>query len=536
MKPLSLAPETFTKLCEEYARARHGHKQAVVEFWATRLGCNPGSLRNIIRRGWLAKPKELQFPEAKREACAHVIAHVSRAEAAMPNTRIPVTQTIAMLEDTGRIPRGSVNPREVATFRRRFRIGADYRITRRFRRTNPNALHQFDFSVSRALRYAGPNLVQIRSDFVYENRPNDDRLRVWISSMIDSASGIIYAQYFLSRGEDTRLAVEAMRRAWMLKDEFPFWGVPHALYADRASWGKTQEVGNLLDKLGVARIPAQTSWAKGQVERSFKKIKEELEGCALGQMARGTVLSLDYVNSVLVNYCKTVAVSPHPDGGTRLEHWRKVQDLWFPDNFTELAYRQIPGTVRHGKITHEGKDYYAPTFCMDGQKVELVKLDGRLYLFIPATAQISAKRILLEEARLNIAPPEDAFGSRMRELVGSIKPEPFSADEIETMFETRIPHGVDFTPPPATRRTKIAGPGIELLHEDAQRKLIADLLQRPLGALPEELKQTLNIFCATPRTKEEVEREAFIIQAEIISREPETVRSDSWGANDLNDA
>jgi len=516
-RPISLSPKAFEQASEEYNTASHGGKRAVLERWAERAGCSPDSLRQAIIRGWITRPKRLEYTKQERTSLDAAAAFAEWAVTSNPSTYISPGTVIPILEAAGRIPKGLISPRKLCRYMREHRIGSQYRVVRRFRRTEPNAMHQVDFSVSRVLKSAGDGSVQVRSNFIYENRPDEDRLRVWLGSAWDSASKIFYAQYFLSKGESTRLALDFIQRAWRPKQEFPLCGVPRMAYVDPASWTKTAEIQNLADKLGMdfRRTKPRSPWSKGGVERNFKSIKEALEALVIGRLARGTSISLAWVNSILMEYCKQMSVRPHPEGGTRLEYYKKnVSGVWFPENFNDLAFKQIRGTVRRGLITYKKKDYYAPAVVLEGQRVELIELDSRLYLFIPRTTQAPARRILLEEAKENSIPPVHLESREAQERVADMasKVEPFRMDDVEKIVSGSIPENTDFSPPAVSNR-EAEGPGVELLHETAQREVLADLVGN-LGDLPAGIRQKyVDNFCCVPHSRGQLTEQAMRIRA-----------------------
>ncbi len=513
MRPIALSPESFVKFTEEYRLASHCRKQTVLSEWAERANCSPGSLRNALYRGFIERPRQAEFTEEKRTLLIEAAAYVESIMSTSASTKIALSYLIETLEAAGRLPKGEIRSRELSLFMRTYRIGKKHRVTKRFRRSVPNGLHQIDFSVSDVLRFAGEDSVQIRSNYVYENRPNEDRLRVWIGLVVDDASGMIWARYYLSRGESTSLVIKFMRSAWESKPEYPFWGVPESIYVDQASWGKTEEISNLLEKIGVTKIPAPPSspWKKGKVEGGIRIIKQELEAVILNGMARGVQLSLDKVNGLLTDYCKTRSLKLHSaEKGTRLEYWRNfVPNLWFPSNYDELAFKKLYATVRRGYLTYQNKDYFAPELIKDGTKVELIKLDDRLYIYVPGTRYSPAKRLLLEEARENRPVPVYENSERMRRSVSerSKTVEPFTLDEVERVFDSKIPADMDWTPPPSTSGRKVEGPGLELMHENAQRDLLAEALG-PLGDLPEQIRRELvDPFCSVPHSRIEIKRQ-----------------------------
>lgn len=511
MRSIALSPLAKAELLKEYSQSPHSKKQVLLEDWAQRIGCSKGGLRNAIYNNFSHKSRKVEFAPEKKAVLEIAASFVESAMCSRASTKVALSHVVKVLEASDRIPKGVIKSRELSLFMRTYRIGSAHKVTKRFRRNVPNALHHIDFSVSRVVRFAGSEMVQIRSDYTYENRPNDDRLRVWIGSVVDDASGLMFVKYYLSRGESTTLALKFLRDAWQPKSDYPFYGVPDAKYTDRAGWARTDEAVHLFDALGVENILASTPQAKGKVERKFRPIKEQFENLVIGRLARGSTLSLQKLNELALTFCKEQALKPHPRAETKLEYWRNyVPVLRFPDNFDELAYRKHEGMVRRGYITFEGKDYFAPAQTPDGTRVELLKLYGKLYIYMPGSRLSPARRLLLEEALLNSPVPVDFESERIRKSVsGKAKTlKPFSLSEAERILTNEIDPKIDWTPPPRTTSRRPQSPGIELLHENAQRDLLAKAVG-PLGDLPDDIKtEFINPFCAQPHTRADVDIQA----------------------------
>lgn len=524
MKLISLSLYAFQKFCTQYRSASHGDKQEVLVRWAERAGCHPNSLRNAFYRGHITRPKEYRFAPDKEPVLKRAAAYMEARMFSNQATRMPLTYVIEEAEAFDVIPKGAIKPRELGAYLRYYRLGSQHRISGKFARDHSNSLHQIDFSVSTVLAAAGEGSVQVRSKFKipYVNRPDDPRERAWIGTVVDDASGVLFAQYFLSPGESTEVAIDLMEAAWRRKPDYPFWGVPEALYSDRVGWGKTDKVKHLLGKLETRHVKpeeAETPWVKGKVERPFGIIKEKFEKHTLGALARGTILSLERVNEMLRKFCMEWNTGNHRSGKcSRISYWRNhVGELWFPANFRDLAFKQIRAVVRRGTIQYDTRSYYSPPGIPNGERVELIELEGELYIYQPETKFRPAQRLLLEEAEFNVAPPVDAKAEVIKEEVSQIRIPHASLDKVDEVLSSRI-KGIDLTPPPPTRHDEPQGPGVELLHEDAQRGLLADILGRPLGGLPPELREELiDPFCVAPHSRKAVKAQAERIK-EVLER------------------
>lgn len=525
MRPTPFAPGEFERFKQEYSSALHGTKKKVLETWAQRLGLkNPLSLQNLVRQETPRKPSIEKLAPQKEEYAIKITALFNRMPfSGRTAKRVAWSRVIRLAEELGQIPVGSLTPREMGHFARRFRLVPKYRVTGRFRRTTPNSLHQLDFSRSLIFAPAGSRhgipILQVLSkhQVPYLNKPQDGA-RVWIGAVKDDASGLLFMRYYLARGEGNEQAIQLMKDAWEQKPDYPFCGVPQAQYRDNARWGKTQQIKRLLGKLGVQDITTSgpgEPWKKGKVEREFATIKHQFENELGATLGKGELISLADANTKLALACMEINMRAHPDyeGYTRLSYWReKVKDTWFPENFDELAYQQHHATVRHRIIRFKSAKYWAPPDVPDGRKVELVVLFGDVFLFQPGDSFGPARRIRLDKAKLNQNPPGDPEAERvLREITAaetSITTIP--SEDYDTILLNRLGEDVDFTPPPASAR-HIEGAGKELLKGRAQREVLAAVLG-DLGDLDPLTQEWINKFCVNPHPRDEIERFARRVQ------------------------
>ena len=107
-------------------------------------------------------------------------------------------------------------------------------------------------------------------------------LRATLIAVVDDATKrLLYAQ--LEAAESTQTVMRALRTV------FTTWGLPMALYTDRASWAfvtrkaqgpvdktRVTQVGRALTRLGVAHIPAYSPQARGRSERVNRTLQDRL--------------------------------------------------------------------------------------------------------------------------------------------------------------------------------------------------------------------------------------------------------------------
>jgi transposase len=107
-------------------------------------------------------------------------------------------------------------------------------------------------------------------------------LRLTLIAVVDDATKrLLYAQ--LEVAESTQTVMQALRTV------FTTWGLPMALYTDRASWAfvtrkahqpvdktRVTQVGRALARLGVEHIPAYSAQARGRSERVNRTLQDRL--------------------------------------------------------------------------------------------------------------------------------------------------------------------------------------------------------------------------------------------------------------------
>ena len=107
-------------------------------------------------------------------------------------------------------------------------------------------------------------------------------LRVTLIAVVDDATKrLLYAQ--LEVAESTQTVMQALRTV------FTTWGLPMALYTDRASWAfvtrkagarvdktRVTQVGRALARLGIEHIPAYSPQARGRSERVNRTLQDRL--------------------------------------------------------------------------------------------------------------------------------------------------------------------------------------------------------------------------------------------------------------------
>jgi hypothetical protein len=126
-------------------------------------------------------------------------------------------------------------------------------------------------------------------------------LRATLIAVVDDATKqLLYAQ--LEVAESTQTVMRALRTV------FRTWGLPLALYTDRASWAfvtrkaqgpvdKTRitQVGRALARLGVEHIPAYSPQARGRSERVNRTLQDRL----VNELRVAGITTLEAANAYL---------------------------------------------------------------------------------------------------------------------------------------------------------------------------------------------------------------------------------------------
>lgn len=297
-----ITPSLLDEAVSELAKAGHGERGAVFDHYAKTAGASRQTMIRRLRERapWMfrerrkrsdagatrysvGKVREVAAIQAKRAFDA--LHHVDDAAA------IDIAVRSGILTSHEELP--------VEAFRR---LKRQHELTPhpapyvRFRASKPNELHQFDFSVSEYFKLVrrtegGEWICRVdrAARRAYKNKPEADRVRVWVAAIVDDYSSAVFSVYFPMRGENTDSAIEVLRTLWSKRPAgadvtFPL-GVPEKLLTDNASWAKGQVFEELLHTANVEHVTAAVqektgvsrARVKGKVERFFRESWREFE-------------------------------------------------------------------------------------------------------------------------------------------------------------------------------------------------------------------------------------------------------------------
>ncbi len=238
----------------------------------------------------------------------------------------------------------------------------------RFEAEESNDCWQFDFSPS---------------DLKYLENSNGQKL--FIASVTDDKSGVLYSEYIEASGEDTLTALKFLFKAMSAKKMagFPFQGIPKMIYTDNGAFAKSAIFKRVLACLGIefkTHMPRgsdgrrTTARGKGKVERSNRTLKESFE--TLFHFHQPT--SLTQANEWLINYlCQYIEMPHRSEKSTRIQVWLK----YLPKN----GYRQMCSWEKFCQFVRE------PETRLVGSDA-CVSIDGILYQLI---ADMAGNEVIL---------------------------------------------------------------------------------------------------------------------------------------------
>ena len=231
-----------------------------------------------------------------------------------------------------------------------------------FEAEESNDCWQFDFSPS--------DLKQLT-----KNSEN----KLFIVSVTDDKSGVLYSEYIEAAGEDALTALKFLFRAMSAKKikGFPFQGIPKMIYTDNGAFARSAIFNRVLAALGIelkTHMPRgadgrrTTSRGKGKIERTNRTTKESFE--TLFHFHQPS--TLEEANEWLMNYLLQYIEMPHrSEKLTRIQVWRN----YLPTN----GYRQMCSWEKFCQFVRE------PEIRQVGSDA-CVSIDGVSYQLIPDMA------------------------------------------------------------------------------------------------------------------------------------------------------
>lgn len=184
----------------------------------------------------------------------------------------------------------------------------------RFEAEQSNDCWQFDFSPSDLKRFT-----------------KEDEKKLFIASVTDDKSGVLYSEYVQTYGEDALTALKFLFNAMVAKKQagIPLQGIPKLLYTDNGAFAKSAVFKRALAALGIelkTHLPKgrdgrrTTARAKGKIERTNRTVKDAFE--TLFHLHQPENLS--QANEWLANYLQQYNAMAHRhEDCNRLQAWQR---------------------------------------------------------------------------------------------------------------------------------------------------------------------------------------------------------------------
>jgi transposase len=252
-----------------------------------------------------------------------------------------------------------------------------------FQAEHSNELWQMDFTPSELKKLSRPDSSSVAKGLL-------------LASVVDDRSGVLYQEYFLSDGENALMALQFLFNTMAAKKQknFPFQGIPKALYIDNGPVSKSLLFRRVVEQLGIqilVHLPQggdgrrTTARSKGKVERPFRTVQDGFETLYHFHKPQ----SLGEANEWLWNYLGHYNAMPHRlEEHSRLEDWRKslppegYQQVCNRERFSQMAREPMERTVGSDACIALENTSYQLKAEMAGEKVMVLLglFDSEIYV------------------------------------------------------------------------------------------------------------------------------------------------------------
>lgn len=288
-----MIPEpTLAHIISELEFAPYGGKTDVVDRWSKVLGVSCKTIyRNIKSIMGITKKKRIDAGKRMNKNMEEWTRIVWMIKLRPPkeNGVIPTDIAIKIAVREGLIPKeaGEICISSYNRVARDLEFNHTAGRFARFQAKYPNLTHQFDASTSNSLHIArklpdGEIILKLhRKAANYKNKPVPIRLRPVIYGIVDDHSGLHYARYTASEGENAADGLEFLMQSWAEKKhkKITFRGLPRLLYMDNGPVSKAAPVTEFLKRLDVTKINSTPYAArgKGKIERPWRTMWNRFE-------------------------------------------------------------------------------------------------------------------------------------------------------------------------------------------------------------------------------------------------------------------
>jgi len=274
--------------------ARCAERRDLVKQAAHLYGVSESTLYRYLRTLYQPKPvrrsdlgKSRVMPSAQMERYCEIIAALKIRTMNKNGRHISTVGAIRLLETSGiesdygfiKLAPGQLNKATVNRYLLQWHFTPKTVLKDspavRFQAQHSNECWQFDLSPS--------DLKHLQEPVWYDKQKGRPILMLY--SVVDDRSGVCYQEYRCVYGEDAASALLFLFNAMSAKadPEFPFRGMPDAIYLDNGPIAKSRVFRNVMAYLGIEikiHEPAskakrrKAARSKGKVERAFRTVKE----------------------------------------------------------------------------------------------------------------------------------------------------------------------------------------------------------------------------------------------------------------------
>jgi len=370
----------------EWSASGRGERTATLERWGEILGISSRQLRDLFRRHGLVEGRGAAIREGSRKypdwtRWTEIVGAVKHSPDPDEGT-LATEQAARIALLNGMLPAeaGGVPTRTWDRWMAQLDIHNRESQARRIRSSEPNSQWYGDASRSKNFKVlrrldGGDFLLEFqpRRTGPYANRPErEQRLRLWVYSVVDDASSLQLARYMIARGETAEDLLRALDWAMARPaDNLIMRGRPLNLRLDNGSAHRSLKANDAFMRCGIG-LPESTPYNKragGRVERPFRTLWKSFEKTFWPEMrsrqndGRGKLqLKLSELNQALGNYMVEYQHRQHPSiaGMTRAQVWLQIAHT----GLVEIA----PGAVFNGYKQFRRRLDAAGWFSYRGEK------------------------------------------------------------------------------------------------------------------------------------------------------------------------
>jgi len=531
---MGVEPVVLAELDRELRAAGHGARGEVMERYAGLVGLSPRSLARQLAAFRGARPDERR--QRRRDAGTSdvpdsvvltiwALKEKIRRRNAERRT-ISTERAIEVAKQEGLIP--EVLPASSVNRRARQLGLADHEAVHRFEAERGNQVHQFDCSGSNVFAVAGPGRVVVRDPrkrIIYKNRPDAERVRVWVAGIKDDHSRVRFAKYFIAPGEAVVATLPVLIEAWTNPHgrDFLLRGLPDILYMDKGPLAKSAMAQAFFTRLNVdpQTHAAGNAKATGKQEREWRTWASDFESPFLLHI--GQELHLDDLNDRFMAWLKRRNEDRHPR-----ERSQSCIGMW-QRSILGQTLRELP------------EDATRFTFTSTDRQVgsdRSLRLDGEVYML---PAELAGRKVAVWRDIQGNVRVEDPRSGKVYE---PIEDEPLAFGEFKAFRRTDMQKALDEAveqvtaampaplaaaptdnvvrlqpkAAPVEATLPFGGPRYHGSEEEALAH-VAEAIGRPVASLPAPVREAINQYLAGNPSRQDVENFALALRGRVMGVE-----------------